>query len=511
MVKQSILQRAAVASFETLEERRLFSVSLTNATAPLPPVSGGGGSGGGVVVGSNDTTVPVTFHATAGTPFSGSVGRLKGITTDSTIRLDAFISWGDGSSSAGTIKQVSAGVIQINGTHTYKYGGTYPVSVSVSGRPVPQPGKPTPNFIIVYPTILSTGIVTGPPAPKPVVTTGVTLNLTAGKPFNGSVGSFKLNTPTPAVGVLSASIDWGDNTVSSGTLQKQSDGSYKVIGSHTYQSAGTFKINTSIVVGPPIGPGPQPLYPSRILGVIHSTANVAPAPQPPDGTAVVVNGVLQVRGTEQADQIDITETFPIAVGGVPTNASTIVPLAPAINVTINGHLHRFATTGITSVEVHGLGGNDTIDLHGQPPPVPIAQPGTGNTTGSTAVPAPPIIFPFNFGLRIPAIVHGGSGDDVIYGGIANDTLYGDDGKDTLNGELGTDTLRGGDGDDTLISSAGLDKAYGGDGTDTAILAAVPLGIPPIIANRPVYAFGYIDKDVEIVLAPPVPGPGPIPL
>jgi hypothetical protein len=151
-------------------------------------------------------------------------------------------------------------------------------------------------------------------------------------------------------------------------------------------------------------------------------------------------------------------------------------------VTINGHVHHFSATGIKSVEVHALGGNDTIDLHGQPPPVPIVGPPTPGPITA----APTIVFPFNNGLRISAVVHGGTGDDTIRGGAANDALFGDDGNDTL------------------VSSAGLDKAYGGDGTDTAILSPIPLGIPPPYPVPQVYPFGYIDKDVEIVLAPPGP-------
>jgi hypothetical protein len=493
-----------IASFETLEDRRLFSAATTPVV--IPPSGGGNAGGGGTVIGNDNTTVPVTIHAAAGTEFSGSVGKLKNVVLSNTIHLDAAIDWGDGSTSVGTIKQTAAGIVQINGKHTYKYGGTYHVNVSVSGRPIGKPGEPVPAFIIIYPTIQSTAIVTGPPAPpapKPITTQGVTLNLTAKKSFTGSVGSFKLNVPTTSA-LLSASIDWGDNTISSGTIQKKSDGSYRVVGSHTYQFDGTFKIATTISSGPPIGPGPRPLFPTRLLGTIHSTAKVAPAPTP-DGMVTLVNGVLMVRGTEQADQIDITESSPFIVTPQTGNATTppiVSPLPPRIYVTINGHSHIVSSVGVKSVFVEGLGGNDTIDLHGAPPPVPIVYPPTAGGGATGGVSYPPTLFPFNNGLRVSAIVHGDLGDDIIRGGIANDTLFGDGGNDNLNGELGTDTLRGGSGDDLLISSAGLDKAYGGDGRDTAMLAVIPVGIPGHPFPQ-VYSFGYIDKDIEMILAPPV--------
>jgi len=502
---------------EPLEERRFFSVAA-GATTTLPSTSSGGG---GTVISPippepapNDTTVPVTINAAAGTEFSGSVGRLKNVTIAATLQLDALIDWGDGTSSAGTIKQVAVGTLQINGKHTWKYGGTYPVSVSVSGHPVGAPGEPVPMYIVVFATIQSKAIVTGPlppPAPKPITGTGVILNLTAGKPFTGSVGSFKLNVPT-VTGVLGAGIDWGDGAVSAGTLTKQADGSYKVIGTHTYQAGGEYKIVTTISAGPPIGPGPRPLYPTRLLGTIHSTAKVAPAPTPPDGTVTLVDGVLDVRGTDQADQIDITETSPYVATPVVTNTAggtidvvtpPLNPLPPMIYVTINGHSHVFKATGVKSVTVEGLAGDDAINLHGYPPvPIIYADPVAGAPSGGVS--ATPIAYPFNIALRVAAIVHGGGGNDTITGGNANDTLYGDAGNDALNGEQGTDVLLGGAGDDRLTSSAGNDKAFGGDGEDTAILAVIPFGIANPNGPFPqVYPFGYIDEDIEHFLAPPV--------
>ena len=102
---------ACINVIEPLEDRRLFAVSLA-ATALLAPQpnafvasspTSGTGTGGGIITPTpippaptNDTTVPVTIHAAAGTPFSGSVGRLKNVTIATNLRLDAFISWGDG-------------------------------------------------------------------------------------------------------------------------------------------------------------------------------------------------------------------------------------------------------------------------------------------------------------------------------------------------------------------------------------------------------------------------------
>jgi hypothetical protein len=53
-------------------------------------------------------------------------------------------------------------------------------------------------------------------------------------------------------------------------------------------------------------------------------------------------------------------------------------------------------------------------------------------------------------------VHGGPGDDAIYGSQYNDLLYGDEGNDTVDGRPGDDVIYGG---------AGNDNLQGGDGND----------------------------------------------
>ncbi|CAB3646679.1 hypothetical protein LMG26696_02532 [Achromobacter pulmonis] len=65
-------------------------------------------------------------------------------------------------------------------------------------------------------------------------------------------------------------------------------------------------------------------------------------------------------------------------------------------------------------------------------------------------------------------IHGGSGDDIIYGQGGNDTLYGDDGSDILYGGTGDDKLHGGDGNDMLHGGSGDDRLDGGNGSDLLI-------------------------------------------
>jgi Ca2+-binding RTX toxin-like protein len=68
-----------------------------------------------------------------------------------------------------------------------------------------------------------------------------------------------------------------------------------------------------------------------------------------------------------------------------------------------------------------------------------------------------------------SVVHGGAGDDRIYGVLyaANgDRLFGDDGNDKIVGGRGADVIYGGNGNDQIIAKGGQDIVRGGSGNDT---------------------------------------------
>lgn len=112
---------------------------------------------------------------------------------------------------------------------------------------------------------------------------------------------------------------------------------------------------------------------------------------------------------------------------------------------------RIDFSGLSNValEVHGLGGDDTI-LTGGGNDLIFA--GAGNDT-----------------------VHAGAGVDVVLGEDGNDTIFGEAGADVIDGGHGNDTINGGSGndvitggwdDDLLISVAGIDQIFGDRGDDT---------------------------------------------
>ncbi|QDT78225.1 Bifunctional hemolysin/adenylate cyclase precursor [Gimesia maris] len=111
---------------------------------------------------------------------------------------------------------------------------------------------------------------------------------------------------------------------------------------------------------------------------------------------------------------------------------------------------RIDFSGLSNValEVHGLGGDDTI-LTGGGNDLIFA--GAGND-----------------------IVHAGAGDDIVLGEDGDDTIFGEAGADVIDGGHGNDTINGGSDndvitggwdDDLLISVAGIDQVFGDRGDD----------------------------------------------
>jgi Ca2+-binding RTX toxin-like protein len=118
-----------------------------------------------------------------------------------------------------------------------------------------------------------------------------------------------------------------------------------------------------------------------------------------------VGGILRVGGGAGADVISVS-------GG---------------NLVVNGTPHPLA--GVTEVRIWGREGDDRIDLSG---------------------------------VAIPALIHGGQGNDTLTGGSANDLIFGGDGDDLLTGDAGHDFLIGGNGKDRIVGSAGHDILVSGE-------------------------------------------------
>jgi hypothetical protein len=73
------------------------------------------------------------------------------------------------------------------------------------------------------------------------------LEATAGAPFSGAVAGFRDAAGPQATGAdFKATIQWGDGSISPGTLKRTGAGAFDVLGSHTYSSAGTRSLTIKV-------------------------------------------------------------------------------------------------------------------------------------------------------------------------------------------------------------------------------------------------------------------------
>ncbi|MFI5379248.1 MAG: hypothetical protein ACHRHE_08125 [Tepidisphaerales bacterium] len=277
---------------ERLEGRTLLS-GIT-PTPVLPPVVPVPPPGGGVVVTPPvvNQVMPVGFALAGltGTAFSGDVGLLKGLSGVPLSRLTAMINWGDsfavtptGAATGATPGRLyfdAAGVLHVAGTHTYAKAGTYPIIISVVQNPPPGSMAPSRLFRIV-----SSAAITDK-------ATAIVVTPTIGQPFTGVVGKFNYILPPLAASLRSllvATINWGDGSpASAGSIARNTDGSYSVIGTHTYNSLSTFHVAVTVYEQVlPVSPTPIPLAGTKLVPVptpawvrlitqISSTAIVQP-------------------------------------------------------------------------------------------------------------------------------------------------------------------------------------------------------------------------------------------
>ncbi len=131
----------------------------------------------------------------------------------------------------------------------------------------------------------------------------------------------------------------------------------------------------------------------------------------------------------------------VVVTGTDRNDQILFSPGGGLQVQVNGlPTARFAPTG--RIVAYGLGGNDQIQVSG--------------------------------GIGLPALLFGGTGNDLLQDGGGDSVLVGGDGNDLLQSFRGSDLLIGGSGADLLQGSTGGDLLIAGttafDANDVALAA-----------------------------------------
>jgi hypothetical protein len=231
------------------------SVSITDGGAPASVVTS---------TAKVADAVPIITAATI-SPFEGAAfSNLTVATfTDNGTLSDftAKITWGDGTTSTGTIVAGTGNTFLVQGSHTYAEEGTY-TKASVKVTDVGGKSASVSEKIKV--------------ADAGLTSTGTTIQAVQNRAFTGVVASFTDADPAGAVGDYKATIQWGDGHTSSGTIQANGS-SFTVTGTNTYAKTGTFVITVTITDAG----GAKTSVKSKATVTAHAAA-IAPPPAADD-------------------------------------------------------------------------------------------------------------------------------------------------------------------------------------------------------------------------------------
>jgi hypothetical protein len=235
---------------------------------------------------ANLTVVAQNITATFGQSFSGTVATFTDVNSSlGAGTFTATIDWGDGTTSSGVITASAGGGFTVSGTHTYSstsdsesyWGG--PRFDFDSGLPFGSGASIFPLTVTVQSTTTSDSgtsrsIATVSPAPSSVQATGVVISAVFGQSFSGTVANFTV--PGNNTSTLTATINWGDGTSSTGTIVANTSGGFRVTGTHTYGDSGDGWFGHSPFHGGHVS-GPQPFLISVTIqdSTNGSTATVA--------------------------------------------------------------------------------------------------------------------------------------------------------------------------------------------------------------------------------------------
>ena len=213
----TVLHTFSVASTPGFGDTAGLAVIGELTVAQDPPITGKGTS----------------VSATEGKSFSGTVATFSDADSTATAsQYSATITWGDGTTSSGSISG-SLGQFTVNGSHTYAEEGSRTITVTITDADTTSNSATATSAAKVADAALSA--------------TGVKPSL-AGTKASGTVATFTDSDPGGTVSDYSASINWGDGSTSAGTVSK-SGSHFSVSGKHTYAKSGKYTLKITIKDG----------------------------------------------------------------------------------------------------------------------------------------------------------------------------------------------------------------------------------------------------------------------
>jgi hypothetical protein len=217
----------------------------------------------------------LTIEATEGAQFSGTL-----VTANCTVGGTPVIHWGDGQTSNATVTQP----FTISGSHTYREAGVYNGSVSYED----DCGSHEAAFQAKV-------------ADAALSATGVPLSTTAGTQFSGEVATFTDANPYGIASDYTATVNWGDGTITTGTIASAAGGGFTVMGSHTYAGGGAYTLSIAIDdVGGSVATAASTAAVAGATGSSTTTTTTTPSPTPSPPTLVTTSPPTVITTTSAA-------------------------------------------------------------------------------------------------------------------------------------------------------------------------------------------------------------------
>ena len=171
--------------------------------------------------------------------------------TDYSVTID----WGDGSTSStsdpnSTVKiepappggsplgsSPTGTTFLITGTHTYNDDDTAGMEVENSQITVTIDDSGGSHAVVLSQADVADPVIFDP---------GVNASAVEGTPFQGTVATFTDSAPQATPGSFTTTINWGDGQASAGTVVSLGSNQYKLVGTHTFKTIGSFPVGVTI-------------------------------------------------------------------------------------------------------------------------------------------------------------------------------------------------------------------------------------------------------------------------
>jgi large repetitive protein len=284
----------------------------------------------------------VTIHQVEGKAFETVVGTYTDPDLNATIAdFSASIAWGDGSSSAGVLGELTSGSFQVTGSHTYAEEGTYTETITV---------KDVGGSTV---TLTGTALV----GDAKLTSQGTSIVSTEGGLFSSAVATFTDANPNATAGEFAVGVDWGDGTANPTTeiaVQGNSpNGVTFIVGSaHIYAQEGHYTVTIVIVDA-----GGSRTVATTQATVVDANLTASPLQPTVSGTDSIILGgpvVAFLDGNPKAVSGDFQASIDWG-DGTPRSTGTISdPGGPGFAFLVTG-FHTYDDPRVT-------GGNGTFNI-----------------------------------------------------------------------------------------------------------------------------------------------------